>query len=207
MSRESRDQKTVLGPRHRWAIDGTPSNPEYGWRDMTADLSAGRAVGASAPTWTAWNGGNMDALSFSAGSMNEVWITFHPDHDVIEGELYYPHIHWMPNTTSTGVVRWGFEYTQAKGHQQEAFPATATIYIEDTISTDSQYQHRIAEASDAQAIAMPEIDSLVLMRVFRDAAHPNDTFPDAVFGLTVDLHYRAGQLATKGKRPDFNEAD
>jgi len=208
MSRQSRDTPTVLGPNHKWAVDGHPDSPEYGWRDMTADLSAGRATGANAPTWAAWNGGNMDALSFSAGTMNEVWITFHPNHDVIEGENFYPHIHWMPNTTSTGVVRWGIEYAIAKGHNQAAFnPTTTTIYLEDTISADSQYEHRIIEASDAQAIPMPEVDSLILMRVFRDAADAADTFPDAVFGLTVDIHYRAGRLFTKGKQPDFDVAD
>lgn len=213
MSRLSRNITTILGPDHRIAIDGTYNAPlenEYGWRDMTADLSAGRAAGANAPTWAAWNGGDMDALSFSAGTMNEVWITFHPNHDVAEGDLYYPHIHWMPNTTSTGVVRWGIDMCSAKGHQQEAFGTTpTTIYLEDTISADSQYQHRIVEATDAQAASfvMPEVDSLILMRVFRDAAHVNDTFPDAVFGLTVDIHYRADRFCTKGKRPDFNVAD
>lgn len=208
MSRASQNLDHVWGKDHRWLIDGHPDDLKYGWKDMTADLSAGKAVGANAPTWAAWNGGNMGAYSFSASTMNEMWITFHPNHDVIEGELYYPHIHWMPNTTSTGVVRWGIEYVQAKGHNQEAFnTTTSTIYLEDTVSSNSQYMHRIVEATDAQAIAMPEVDSLILMRIFRDAANAADTFPDAVFGLTVDIHYRAGKFATVGKRPDFNVED
>lgn len=206
MSRSSREIKTVWGPTHTWLIDGHPDDNEYGWRDMTADLAAGKATGANAPTWAAWNGGDMDAYSFSAGTMNEMWITFHPNHDVIEGELYYPHIHWMPNTTSTGAVKWGIDICSAAGHNQAAFSATPTsIVLTDTVSSDSQYQHRIIESSTG--IAMPEVDSLILLRVYRDAADAADTFPDAVFGLTVDIHYRAGRFFTKGKRPDFNVAD
>jgi hypothetical protein len=208
MSRLSRNITTILGPHHKIAVNGNWDDVDYGWRDLTADLSSGRAVGANAPTWAAWNGGDMDALSFSAGVMNEVWVTFHPNHDVAEGLPYYPHVHWMPNTTSTGVVRWGIDICSAKGHNQAAFSTTpTTIYLEDTISADSQYQHRIIEASDAQAatLLMPEVDSLLLFRVFRDAAHGNDTFPDAVFGLTVDIHYQADRWATLNKAPNFNE--
>lgn len=203
------DNKLIsLGPFHEIYIDGPEiwDSDEYGWSDMTADLSAGKAVGANAPTWSAWNGGVMDAYAFDAATMNEMWITFHPNHDIIEGSLYYPHIHWMPNTTSTGVVAWKVDICTAKGHNQAAFNTTpVTVDLADTVTSNSQYMHRIVEASTG--IAMPEVDSLIMIRVYRDAADASDTFPDAVFGLTVDIHYRKGKFATKGKRPDFNLPD
>jgi hypothetical protein len=186
-------------------IDGNRDNPEYGWKDMLGPFSTGKVAGANVPTWTTFRDG-LSAFAFSAGTMNEIWLSFHPNHDVIEGELFFPHVHWSPGvSTNTGVVRWGLEYSMVKGHNQGAFPATTTIYMEDTISADDQYGHRIIE--DTTGIAMPEVDSLIMVRIFRDAAHANDTFPDVAFGLMLDLHYRAGKFGTKGKRPNFNEAD
>lgn len=206
MSRMSRNLTQILGRLHQFAMQGNEDNPEFGWQDLTSDLSAGRAVGANAPTWSTFRGG-ISAYAFDDSTMNEIWITFHPNHDIIEGEDMFFHIHWAPNTTSTGTVRWGFEYSIAKGFDQEDFPAPATVYVEETISENKQYRHIVSEISEADAIPMPEVDSLILMRIFRDAANEADTFPDAVFGLTADIHYRAGKFATVGKRPLFNEPD
>lgn len=177
---------------------------DTGWEDITADLSAGKAVGANAPTWATFRNG-IEAYSFSAGTMNEVWITFHVKHDYAPGTNIYPHIHWAPSTTSTGVVRWGLEYSWAKGHDQEAFPASTTIYLEHTISEDKQYQHIITEVTDAQAFGSDDIetDGLLLVRIFRDAADSADTFPDVVFGLTADIHFEVSQIATPNKAAPF----
>jgi hypothetical protein len=206
VGRISRDIAQITGRNGTFPVEGDDTNPQYGWRDMTADLSAGRAVGANAPTWGVFRDG-LEAYGFSPTLMNEMWITFHPDHDVIEGEDMFFHVHWSPNTTSTGTVRWGVEYTIAKGFDQEAFPASTTVYIEETLSSNKQYQHIITEMAEADGIPMPEVDSLVMVRLFRDAAHANDTFPDSVCGLTADIHYRSGRFATIGKRPNFNEKD
>jgi len=173
-----------------------------GWDDITSDLSAGKAVGANAPTWAVFRNG-ISAYKFHQTTMNELWVTFHIKHDYAEGSDVYPHIHWSPNTTSTGVVRWGMEYTVAKGHDQEAFPATTTIYLESTISSNKQYQHIVTEATDAQAFDAFQADTLILMRIFRDAGNAADTFPDPVFGLTADIHFQADKDVTPNKSPPF----
>jgi len=173
-----------------------------GWDDITSDLSAGKAVGANAPTWAVFRNG-ISAYKFHQTTMNELWVTFHIKHDYAEGSDVYPHIHWSPNTTSTGVVRWGMEYTVAKGHDQEAFPATTTIYLESTISSNKQYQHIVTEATDAQAFDAFQADTLILMRIFRDAGNAADTFPDPVFALTADIHFQADKDVTPNKSPPF----
>ena len=183
-------------------LTGTWRYNVTGWDDITADLSAGKAVGANAPTWATFRDG-ISAYEFSAGTMNELWITFHIKHDYSEGSLVYPHIHWAPNTTSTGTVRWGMEYTVAKGHDQEAFPASTTIYLESTIASNKQYQHIVTEATDAQAFDAFEADTLILMRIFRDAANAADTFPDTVFAFTADIHFQADKDVTPNKSPPF----
>lgn len=184
--------------------DGINLIPVYveGWEDLTADLSAGKAVGANAPTWATFRSG-ISAYSFHQNTMNEMWITFHVKHDYKVGSNGYLHIHWAPNTTSTGTVRWGFEYSVARGHDQEAFPAPTTVYVNHTIATNKQYQHIITEISDVQAFDLLETDSLVLCRIFRDAGNAADTFPDPVFGLTADIHYQADKQFTPNKSPPF----
>ena len=177
---------------------------DTGWDDLTAELGSGKIAGANTPTWATFRGG-IQAYSFAAAATNELWITFHIRHDYKQNTNIYPHIHWSPNTTSTGVVRWGIEYSFAKGHDQEAFPAPTTIYLEHTISVDKQYQHIITEVTDAQAFGAGtvETDGLLLCRVFREGGHANDTFPDVVFGFTADIHFEVGQITTPNKAAPF----
>lgn len=186
----------------------------YGWEDLIAPIATGRVAGANVPTWAQYRddgaGSNgIYAYRFSATALNEVWLTLHVLHDYAPRTVMYPHIHWSPNTTSTGVVRWGIEYTIQKGHQQGAFPTTSVLYLEDTVSSDAQYMHRIVESEDDNVIPATnlETDALILMRMFRDGAHSNDTFPDAVFAFQLDIHYTKGRFATIGKRPDFDTPD
>jgi hypothetical protein len=136
--------------------------------------------------------------------MQEVWVNFHIKHDIAPGTLLYPHVHWSTTGTNTGVARWGFEYTVAKGHQQQAFPATTTVYVEQAFTGQAR-THMIAEVSLANAIPATniEVDSLVLMRIFRDAAHANDTLTDPAFLFMVDLHYQKQYLGTKNRSPNF----
>lgn len=103
------------------------------------------------------------------------------------------------------MVRWGFEYSVARGHSQQAFPAPSTTYVEHTVALASQYLHIVAEVSLANAIPATDIepDSIITMRVFRDAAHVNDTYGASVFGLTADLHYERDRGSTPNKSPDF----
>ena len=172
-----------------------------GWDDITADLATGKVAGANVPTWTSFRDG-LYAYAFSATTMNEIFVVFHIKHDYADGTKVYPHVHWSPGvSTATGTVRWGFEYSVAKGHQQEAFPASTTVYVEDTLSVADQYGHRITEVTDAQAFNAFEADTLIMMRVFRDAA--NDTFSDVAFGLTADVHFQTDRQSTPNRSPPF----
>ena len=120
------------------------------------------------------------------------------------GTVLYPHIHWTVDSDLVGTVRWGFEYTVAKGHQQMAFGETVTVYVEQT-TDGTPFKHYVAEVADVDAIPALNIepDTIILCRVFRDAAHPNDTFDDQVFGICLDMHYQVAQAATPRKRPNF----
>lgn len=174
----------------------------YGWRDMISDLQV-KGSGVNNPTWATFRNG-ISAWTFSAGTMNEVWSAFHFQHDLAVGTEIYLHVHWAPSTTSTGVVRWGFEYTYADGHQQGSnsdFPATTTVYVNQTIGSNLQYRHHVAETTAISGSFEP--DGLILVRIFRDAADGADTFPDTVCAFTADVHYQVDRYSTKNKAPNF----
>ena len=176
-----------------------------GWNDLTSILSAGKVTAGAAPSWAAWAGTNIYTWQFSASTQDALNIApFHFEHDYKKGSAVYPHVHWLPDTNAAGVVRWGLEWSIAKGHQQEAFnPIAVTTYIEQA-TEEIQYMHMVSEVPDP-GITIPglEPDTLVMARLFRDATHINDTYPGIVHGLTVDVHHQVDRLATISRLPDF----
>lgn len=176
-----------------------------GWKDLLADISAGRGIGATAPTWSVLNG-NIKAYAFSASSLNEIWINIHIPHDYEWGSMVYPHIHWTTSGTNTGVCRWGVEYAYARGYGTDAFPATTTIYIEQAAS-GTALKHMIAEPTEGSGIAGTnfEPDGVLMCRIFRDAAHANDTLTDAAFGIFADLHYYSDGFETNERNRTFTK--
>lgn len=173
-----------------------------GWSDLVGNINV-KGSGANDPAWTAFISG-IYQFSFSATVMKEVWVNYHVDHAYAAGTAIYLHAHWSTSGTNTGVVRWGFEYTVMKGHQQGAFPATTTVYKEQA-AQGTAYYHMIAEVAIGDAIPATNLepDSLILVRIFRDASHANDTCTDAAFLLTADCHYQVDRLSTKNKSPNF----
>lgn len=173
-----------------------------GWRDNIVQLVP-QFGNPEAPELNIFRDG-IHAYNFPAGAMTEACAYFHVDHDYAMGTALYPHVHWAIQTSATGTIRWGIEYTVAKGHQQMAFGETNTVYVEQA-STGTPYLHYVAEVSLANAIPGTNIepDTLILCRFFRDGAHPNDTLDADAFVFCVDLHYQADRATTPNKTAPF----
>jgi 3D (Asp-Asp-Asp) domain-containing protein len=182
-------------------ITDLDTRTRLGWRDNIEQFVP-RPGDPDAPELNVFRDGIYLYLC-PGGQLSEVFAYFHIDHDYAMGTALYPHVHWSSNSTETGTVRWGFEYTLAKGHQQTVFPTSTTVYAEQ-VCDGTPYKHYVAEVSDANAIPgdLVEPDTVLLVRVFRDGAHVNDTMGD-VFGILVDLHYQAAQHTTPNKSPNF----
>jgi len=174
------------------------------WDDIVADMASAKIPTTNAPDWKSFRGG-LYTYAFDDTTNEQVYLAFHILHDIKRGSKLYLHIHWSPgNNTDTGTVRWGFEYSIAKGHGQEAFPATNTVYVEQA-SDGTAYMHNVAELSDDDAIYKEDLepDTVLLVRVFRDASHANDTFVGDAHGFQVDIHYQRDRDGTPNKAPDF----
>ena len=184
-------------------INGNPV-PER-WDDYIGSISAGKAVGVNAPDWTTFRDG-MSAYAFDDNKSEEVWVSIHISHTWKPGTNVYPHVHWSPgNNADTGTVRWCIEYSIAKGYGAGAFPTTTTIALEQA-ADGTLYNHYITEASDAQAFDALEVDSILMMRIYRDGTHANDTFSGDAFGLFVDVHFQEDRMiGTPYRNPDFYE--
>lgn len=190
-------------------IDGqdTPiliDDNDYVWKDNVSTFIIRAFTGGNNPTFGTIIG-NIQGLLFSPSTMNQVWCDYHIDHDIALNTAVYPHVHWCPLSNASGVVRWGIDYTIAKGHGQQAFSQQETIYINHYVPPGSNLVHMVSESSDLQAILSDRIepDAVVKMRVFRDANHVNDTYPGRVHGWMADLHYRVARIGTRNKAPNF----
>jgi hypothetical protein len=177
-----------------------------GWNDLVQDVLV--RTGANSPSPTVFIGG-ITAYEFAAATMNECFVNFHMRHDYIAGTMVYPHVHWSHIVDSTGVVRWGFEYTLARRNDSTGtvtFASPTTLYIEHNVTAGTQYQHFVNEGADGLGIAGTDLqeDALIICRVFRDATHANDTYPDPIHLLTVDIHYECNTLSTPLRVPPFN---
>ena len=174
-----------------------------GWRDLVGDITV-RGAGSNDPSWASLGLGNLYAYSFSATAMKEVWVTYHIDHDYKPGTAIYLHTHWTTTGTDTGVVRWGFEYSYAKGYDQAVFPAVTTVY-KNLAASGTALRHMISEVAVGDVIPSTnlETDGLILCRIFRDAADGADTCTDAAFLLTADCHYQSDRVNTLNRNYPF----
>jgi hypothetical protein len=183
-------------------FDDLDTRTALGWRDNIVQLDV-QYANPDAPTLNVFRDG-IHAYNFFSGQMSEAFASFHVDHDYAMGTALYPHLHWAIQSDATGTIRWGVEYTVAKGHGQMAFGPTTTVYIEQA-ADGTPYKHMIAEVSLADAIPGLNIepDTLILCRFFRDGEHVNDTLDADAFVFCVDLHYQADRATTPYKSPNF----
>jgi hypothetical protein len=189
---------------------GCRGSDRIGWKDLLAEPHT-HASASKDPAESAITGTFYKALEFDNAIValeKEVYPAFHFGHDYMMGTRAYMHIHWLTNSTSTNAVRWGLQFSAAKGHQQQAFftesGGSTTVYINQS-GTGTAYMHMIAEVSDADAIpaANLEPDTVVLARVWRNSSDAADTLAASVWVPYIDLHYLADRHATPNKSPGF----
>lgn len=187
----------------------------YGWRDMLGSPVV-RAIGANDPVFAVWKG-TIRKYQFSNALMNEMWFPYHIDHDYKPNSDIFIHVHWSQAVVDTGGpaaapgdVKWQFEVSYAKGHQQQAFIANINTFVVQTADS-TVYEHMIAEvqlsAASPSASQIPtadlEPDGLIEVRMFRDPADVADTLNQAPFLHYVDIHYQSDRVNTRNKAPNF----
>lgn len=191
------------------------STPTFPWRDLLGEIHI-HSVGANDPSFNVYRG-SLRQFEFNSVGTKEVYNSFHLPHDLVPGSNIYIHAHWSQIVVDTGGtagvpgnVKWYFEVSYAKGHQQAAFSAPITTSVVQQGST-TQYMHNIAEVQlSATSPSASQLDSddlepdgLLLVRTYRTAADAADTLNQNPFLHYVDIHYQSTGIGTKQKAPNF----
>lgn len=173
--------------------------PGAGWNDINTEITI-RGTGPNNPSFTTFRNGISAYLFVEAGT-RECWGNVHIPHDYKPGTSIFLHVHWSTtNAAPAGNVYWQFEYAIAKGHGQEAWPATTTVGVAQACT--AQYQHMVAETAAISSASL-EPDSIVLVRLFRDGANVLDTATYDAHAFFIDIHYQKSKFGTKNKSPNF----
>ena len=174
------------------------TTPTFGFRDIVGTPQE-PTTGGGKPSFLQIAMSGVYTWKFTTADVQ--YYTWHIPHDYVPGSDIYFHTHWFSETTVANNTKWQFDYLYARGHNQSAYPTTATsISVEQTDSTTA-YQHMIAETT-AQTIANLEPDGVIICKVSRVTPSGTDvTVP--VFVPVVDLHYQSTNMATKQKAPNF----
>ena len=144
--------------------------------------------------------GNIKAKSFPVGQLAELHMAFNIPSDVSRTEQLIPFVHWASSTTNTGNVRWGIEYSLAQRDQE--FGASTDVGIIGAASgVINDLQHHEVFEGDRIPAQLPE--SVFAMRIYRDSANAQDTYPDDVYLLGVGMYYLSDRSGTPKRDPDF----
>jgi hypothetical protein len=167
-------------------------NSPLSWQDETSEITVAANNGTGTnPTWAAFRG-NINGYRFAEG--DNVWLQWHVRHHYAPGTAVHLHVHWSTDTSTSAAndgqtVIFTFDYSTAKGYDQEFFPAdqainTATYTFAG--GAQKQYRHLIAETAGITNSSI-ETDGIILARLSLNAA---STFTGNVFVFMSDMHYQ-----------------
>lgn len=163
------------------------------WEDLQVSGSSITRAGANDPTVRIFVG-NTVIYGFSASTMNEVFFSVQLTHKWKEGSTIEPHIHWSPLTSpvSSQNVVWKFEYTWANA--TVAFPAVATLTA--TAATGTFGNKHLVNTFGTIDGAGKTISSIMMCRLYRDAANAADTYTGEAGLLSFDIHIEQDTLGS-----------
>jgi hypothetical protein len=183
--------KDELYPPETWDIKSYQSDRVV-WDDVRVAASSIRIQGVSnIPDWGGVGDGNLYALAFDPTTMEQVFFTVQLPHTYKLGTNIHPHIHWMPETTDTGTVRWGLEYEWV--NIGDSMTGGSTITIDDD-GDGTLLKHQIAEFAELSGVGKG-MSSMLICRVYRDAT--NDDFADDAYLLEIDFHFEIDSLGSR----------
>jgi hypothetical protein len=192
-------------PNVRWFVAGWQHSGAlrtfYDDLRMPATSSEPGPLAANVPTWGPFLGaGNLNCWRFSGAgaSVDELFFTVQLPHRYVEGTDIEPHIHWAPTDINAGGVYWQLEYTWED--PSLVFPAVGTIGSA-TISAGAMgaaWRHNITSLGTISPPTSGTISSMLVMRLFRDAAHASDTYGSDAALLELDIHYEVDSPGSDG---------
>lgn len=144
--------------------------------------------------------GGVVAYAYAPTSMSESFTNWDVPFEWAPGTDLYLAFHWSPgNSTATGSVRWGIEYTWADVNG--VFGSTVTEYY-DCPADGIAYKHfqNVSTPFPGEEAAP---NMRFLLRIFRDGAATEDTFPADAFLIGVDFYYQVSKFGVPSFYPPY----
>lgn len=154
-------------------------------------------AGASAPSFTAFNG-NLKAYEFvGATTLKELNMSFQIPHSYKEGSDIVPHVHLhIPDDVTGGTIKFYFEYNWTNV-DQTGVVATTTI-SGTTVRTPSQGINTNSKLIFPAITGTGKtISSIISCRIYRDPTDVADTFAASVWMKAADLHYEKDTIGSR----------
>lgn len=155
-----------------------------GWFNLVGEMVTDGIP--NAPAMRLYNS-TMYMRAFSADVEQEVSCVFVVPKDYTGGDDLYPNGHLVTPTASSGVVRW--KITMSYAAENVAFSAPYTFYVDQTVSVTDVDKHLLIPSGAMTLVDLPT-DSLIFLRVARDATHINDTYPDEIYLGAIAMYYQ-----------------
>lgn len=158
--------------------------------DDNMPLTVSVGAGASIPSFTAYNAGNLKAYEFlgTGVTTKDLTMGFQLPHSWDLETTVYLHLHLFVPAGTTGNIRFGFNYTWVSINGVEG--AETTITGDLNIGDDgANIGNAILEInSSAIAGTGQGMSSIIYGRLYRNPADGADTFGASVWLKSVDLH-------------------
>ena len=144
--------------------------------------------------------GNTVAYSYVPSAVSETYVNWDVPFNWATGTDLYAAIHWSPgNSTATGNVRFGLEFTYATVNG--TFGASNTFYISGT-SDGTAYKHYQSVSSSFPG-SLAEANMRFLIRLYRDGSDPLDTLSSDIFVVGFDLYYQTNKFGLASYLPPY----
>lgn len=204
--------RSVKGSPLTWVeLDGNFSDlagrTDLAWSQIGSEPTV-REGDVNAPGLSNFRDGLYE-YSYINGVLNQSYLNFDVPFDYAVGTDLMVGVHWSPgSSTSTGTVRFGFEFTYAWAYAPGAntvFGPSQTVYINCSQADGTAYAHYINfndPASNFPAAGVQQ-NMRFLVRFFRDGANVADTFAAPIFVIGVDFFYQTNRFGTATKVPPF----
>lgn len=172
--------------KEAWAMDGLEPTVREG-------------LGNPAELTQFYNG--IYAYSYAADSLSESFANWDVPLSWAPGTDLYLAFHWSPgNSNASGSVRWCIEYTGATVDGMFFEPITE-VY-DSSHGANMPYHHHQVVSTPFPANQV-EPNMRFLLRIYRDGANVNDTFPAPAFLLGVDFYYKQSKFGTPSFEPPY----
>lgn len=155
-------------------------------------LPLGISIGpaSSAPSFTAYNGGNLRAYEYSNTVLKALLMGWQLAHSWKVASPIYPHLHLFIPAGVTGVIKFGMSYTWCNIDDVEGAETVITGTL--TVSSGATNNGNAILKLDSAMInpAGKTISSLLDAYIYRGPTDAEDTFAGSVWLKSVDFHYQ-----------------